>query len=162
MPARNLGRVLPRQGQQVGDRAGGRGCVHDQHVGHRDHQRHRREVGGLVGQRLVQRVVDGVGADVAHQQGVAIGLGAHQFRGADIAARARLVLDHDGLAPRRPQVLGDGAREDVGGAAGRKRHDQGDRSRRPCLRGRRRAQRQRGGRRHACPAPCPGGRPPMS
>ena len=40
---------------------------------------------------------------------------------ADVAAAARLVLDHDLLAEHARQVIGDGAGADVGRAAGRDR-----------------------------------------
>ena len=52
---------------------------------------------------------------------VLVGLGHHV--GADIAAGAGLVLDHDRLADGVLQLGADQPRQDVGGAAGRKRHD---------------------------------------
>ena len=103
--------------------------------GHRERQfgderdRHERRI-GVVGQLLVQRRVDGLGADIAHQQGVAVGARAGDGIGADLPGRAALVLDHHRLAPARGQALGDDARAGIGAAAGRERHDQRDRARR--------------------------------
>ena len=47
--------------------------------------------------------------------------------GADVAAGAGSVLHDDGLAQFSAQLVGDEARRDVGGAAGRVAHDQFDR-----------------------------------
>ena len=82
------------------------------------HARRGREVGG-----------------VAEQQRVAIGLGTGDRARADRAAAAcGAVLDHDLLAERGAHLVGDGARHDVVGAAGRQRDDERDRPRRIGLR----------------------------
>ncbi len=63
----------------------------------------------------------------SHQQRVAVGCRLHHSAGADRPRRARLVLHDDRLAPGLVQIVGNDARQDVGAAAGRKRHDQPDR-----------------------------------
>jgi hypothetical protein len=66
-------------------------------------------------------------ADGAHEQRVAVARRLRGQRCADVAARARTVVDHDGLAERLAQLQADDAGQDVGGATGRERHDHGDR-----------------------------------
>jgi hypothetical protein len=57
------------------------------------------------------------------EQRVAVGIGAvGEFR-ADIAGGSGAIFDDDGLAPFARQPFTDNARHGVGGAAGRKRHD---------------------------------------
>ncbi len=68
------------------------------------------------------------------QQRVAVGIGLGDDFGADIAAGAGVVLDDHRLPPFARQPIGDDARHDVGGAAGRKRHHDLDRVRRIILR----------------------------
>ena len=60
------------------------------------------------------------------QHGMAIGLRLGDVVVADHAAAARLVLDDDGLLPRLLQFVGKQTGEDVGGAARRIGHDEGD------------------------------------
>ena len=55
-----------------------------------------------------QARADGQRADVDHQQRIAVGLRVGDLLRADIAAGAGLVLDQDGLAPHRGQLLPDG------------------------------------------------------
>ncbi|CFP65720.1 Uncharacterised protein [Bordetella pertussis] len=76
---------------------------------------------------LVQRLVDRCGA-AGNDQGVAIRGGAGGLAHADIAAGAGAVLDHDGLFEVGAQFLGQRAGEDVGGLAGRERHEHADRT----------------------------------
>jgi len=57
----------------------------------------------------------------------AVGRGLGDRVGADIAARARAVLDHDLLAETGAELLRDDPRDDVGAAAGREGDDQADR-----------------------------------
>ncbi|MNT28644.1 hypothetical protein D3C72_1643470 [compost metagenome] len=102
----------------------GEGRIQFQDVRHGNHQRDRHEVlDRVVGQLGVHGLIDGVRADRAHQQGVAIGRGARGFRRADVAARARLVIHHHRLVPRLAQFGGHDARGDVCCAAGGKGHD---------------------------------------
>jgi hypothetical protein len=58
-----------------------------------------------------------VGADRAHAQRVAVGLGAGELADPEVAAGAGLVLDQEALAQCHVQPLGDQARERVGVAA---------------------------------------------
>ena len=96
--------------------------------------RHRREVGDrIVAERGVEEAIDRH-RQRADQDGVAVGLGARDRLGADIAAGAALVLDHHLLAPDLGQPVGEDARDHVGSAAGRKRHDQSDMTVGPALR----------------------------
>ena len=61
------------------------------------------------------------------QQRVAVGRRLGREVGADGAAGARLVVDDQRRAQLLAHLLRQGAREEVGGAAGRERHDQADR-----------------------------------
>ena len=58
------------------------------------------------------------------EQRVAIGRGLRDLVGADRAAAAAGVLDHDGLAEGFADLLREDARKQIGGAAGRKRTTQ--------------------------------------
>src|SRR6476646_8925720 len=49
---------------------------------------------------------------------VAVGLGARDIFGGDVAHRAGLILDNDGTADHGPQLLGIEAYENIGAAAG--------------------------------------------
>ena len=59
--------------------------------------------------------------------GRAVGLGARDRLGGEVAVRADLVLHHHRLAERRREPLGEDARRDVRRAAGRDRHVEVDR-----------------------------------
>ena len=61
-----------------------------------------------------------------HEQRVAVGLGGCGELGADLAGRAGLGLDHHRLLEDRLQHGGERPGDDVGGAARRKRIDEGD------------------------------------
>ena len=67
-----------------------------------------------------------MGAHVPGDQRVAVIGGARGARGGGGAAGADHVLDDDALAERLRHMRGDDARDDVGRAAGRERHDHGD------------------------------------
>jgi hypothetical protein len=72
---------------------------------------------------VLQRGPDRVRARGAHQQRVAVG-GAFRYEfTADGAARAGLVVHHDGFRPQVAQLLRQHARQHVGRAAGGERHD---------------------------------------
>ncbi|MNV60042.1 hypothetical protein D3C71_1524940 [compost metagenome] len=123
----HLARIGLGVGDQVLDVLVGLVGVGHQQVGHIGHARQRREVLDRVkGHLLVQRGVDGVRADGAHEQRVAVSgcLGGQQA--ADVAASAGTVVDHHGLAQLGSQALRHDARQDVGRATGRERHDDGD------------------------------------
>ena len=97
------------------------------------------------------------------QDRVAIGVGARDRLGADIAAGAALVLDHHLLAPERGEPVGEDAGDRVGSASRRERNDQANDAARPalCARGAHRqgrSERRRGGKPdqpaagdHGCP-----------
>jgi len=82
---------------------------------------------------IVERRVARVEA-TGHEQRIAVCGRVHDRLGADIAAAARPVLDDEWLAEPLRQPLTDQAREDVGRAGGRDRHDQTHRPRRVGLR----------------------------
>ena len=99
-----------------------------------DHQRHQEDVGDRqeVDQRPVRQVgieagIDAEGAARDDHQRVAVGCRVLAVLGGGNAAAARLVLDHDLLLPHVGQLLGHQAGEDVGGLAGRERHDEAHR-----------------------------------
>ncbi len=104
-----------------------------------DHEPDRREIGvGLVGKVRIDGDGRGVGSELPHLDGVAVGRGPHRPDRAGGAAGPHHVLDDDLLAERARHVLGDDARRDVGRTAGGERHDHRDRSRRKSLCRRRR------------------------
>ena len=100
---------------------------------------HRHQVLGRVERHLrVQVRIDRHRAARAHEQRVAVGrLLGHEVAG-DVAVGAGAVLHHHRLAQRLRQRLRHGARDLVGGAAGREAHDHADRLGREGLRQRRR------------------------
>jgi hypothetical protein len=65
---------------------------------------------------------------VVHQHRVAVGLGGRDLAGSERAASSLDVLHDNLLAERLAHRLGDQARYGVGRAAGRERHDEGDRA----------------------------------
>ena len=68
-------------------------------------------------------LVDGDLARLPDQQRVAVGRsGRHRMR-ADRAARAGAIFDHDRLAKRGAELVGDRARDDIAGAACRVGND---------------------------------------
>ena len=101
--------------------------VDDQRERHAGHQRDRREIlHRIVGQMVVERLVDGERGRGRQQQRVAVGRGPRHLLGAEGGAGARLVLDDDGAGKPGLQLIGDHAAEQIGGAARRIRHDQFD------------------------------------
>ena len=82
------------------DRAGTDGCTTSTY-GHRGDDRHRAQISfQVVPENLaLQGVVDRVGGERAHQDRVAIALRLRDRFGADVAARARAVVD-DHLLPK--------------------------------------------------------------
>ena len=105
----------------------GLGGVGHQQVGHIGHAGQRCEVlHGVERHLLVQAGVDGVGAHGAHEQSVAVRSSLGGRLATDVAACARAVVHHDGLAELSRQRLADDAGQDVGGAACGEGHDDGD------------------------------------
>jgi hypothetical protein len=107
-----------------------------------------------VGQRIEAEVRRGGGREdvravAADHQGVAVGIGAHDLRGADHPAAARAVLDIELLLEGLRQLLGDEAPHAVGGAGGGEGHDDLHRTVGPIL-GMGRAARERAGRCEQC------------
>ncbi len=99
----------------------------DQHERQRDEAADRRDVAQEVErQLLVEGGVDRVGGG-GQQDGVAVGRRADHRLRRDVVGGAGLVLDHHRLAEALRQEVGHDPRQDVGGAAGRIRHDPADR-----------------------------------
>src|SRR5690348_10126895 len=73
---------------------------------------------------LLNQRADRECADAAEIEGVAVRWRSDREIRADHAAAARPIIDDDVLAPRFSQLLADDAREDVRGAACRKRENQ--------------------------------------
>jgi hypothetical protein len=65
-------------------------------------------------------------ADVADDQGIAVGIGARHFLHREVAAAASLVLHDDRLAQAFFHLDGEGAGDDGGAAAGREGHDEAE------------------------------------
>ncbi|SPA22716.1 hypothetical protein CBM2633_B90007 [Cupriavidus taiwanensis] len=135
-----LARLRPGQRNEFGDGAGRHAGIDHQHIGHRHHQGDRRKVLGAVRQLPVQAVVDGIGPDIAHHQGVAVSGRLPERLRADDAASAGAVFHHHRLAEQLAHALADQARGDIGRATRGRRHDQPDRlvgiCRRRCAGGR--------------------------
>ena len=104
-----------------GERAGG---------GERDRREASHRVVGKVALERGHRAM-GRGGE---EESVAVGRGLGDEVGADGAARARLVLDHDRGSQLFREARGDEARDDVGAGRGRVRDDDRDRARGEALR----------------------------
>ena len=104
--------------------------MHGQHIGRGRNVGDGREIGErVVGQARVDGRIGGRGGHGGHAQRVAVGLGARGLVRADGASAAALVVHHQRLAQGLGHARRNRARHDVGGAAGRKRHDQAHRAR---------------------------------
>ena len=137
--ARHAGRaVVERAGLGLGQRDQLGDVVHrepridHQHIGRgADHHDRREILDRIVRQVSAQTHRHRVRARGGDADRVAVGRRLGDRVGADIAAGADPVVDHDLLAQPGPQPLRQDARDDVGAAAGRERHDQPDRPVRP-------------------------------
>jgi hypothetical protein len=89
----------------------------------------------IVAQLRIQELVGGH-SRATDQDRVAVGIRMGDHVARDVAAGARLVLDHHRLAPHLLQAVADEARGDIGRAARRERHHDAHRFCRP-VRGRR-------------------------
>jgi len=119
-----FGDLIAREIDELLERLRRRVCAHHQHVRHPRHPGHGHEALQRVVRKLrVDRRVHGEGTDVAHQHRIAVGLGLGGFAGTERTTGARLVVDDDVLPERQLQLGGERARQDVGAAAGRERHD---------------------------------------
>ena len=113
-----LAEILHRQVVLRRDQHRRRGGVHD-----------RREVGArVVGKVRVEPDACRLRAEIAHEQRVAVRRRAGDAGRRDRAAGAGHVLDDELLAERAAHVVGVDAGDDVGRAARRERHDDGDRA----------------------------------
>ena len=128
-----LAGLLPGQRQQLCGRIRGQVGAHRDDEGPLRHHRDRSEaLDGVEGQaRLYRGVRDEAGGHGG--QRVAVGRRLGHDAGAQRAARAGLVVDQHRLAKRFRQAPSHCARENVVRAAGRIRHDHGDRARGPRL-----------------------------
>ena len=108
-----------------------RGTQHERAAADQDHRLERFH--RVVRHARIDARVDRVRADRAAEDRVAVRLRLCHEIGADVAARAGLVLDDDGLAQSRGELLADEAREGVRVAADGERNDVRDRLGRPLL-----------------------------
>ena len=116
-----------RVGDELRHRIDRNGRVHDQHVAGRGDDRDQPEVlVRIEGQLLVEARIHGQRRAEHQPQRVSVGRSPGDDFGADIAARARPILDHERLLEADRQLVGDGPRDDVEWPAGRIRHDQLD------------------------------------
>jgi hypothetical protein len=118
-------------------------------------QHHRHGSNQADGREILARVVTGVGietwidrhrAGVTEQERVAVGLGLGDRPGAERAAGAAAVVDHDVLLERDRKLFRNDASDRIDAAARRERHDKRDGPRRPALRRCGRRQRRERGR----------------
>ena len=123
-----------RIGDQLGDVLGRDLRVDHQRVRHPSHDDDRDELERVEPELRIEVLVDHQRRRRRGEQRVAVRLGLEHHLGADIAGCAGAVLDHDRLSPFARQPIAEHARHHVGGAAGRERHDDLDRSRRIVLR----------------------------
>ena len=99
---------------------------HD-NIGLYRHHGYRREIPDrVVGQALVEPRIERK-TDVAEQHGVAVRRRLTRDVGADSAAGAATIVSDDRLAEPVVQPLHQHARDDIGAAAWRERHDQANR-----------------------------------
>jgi len=96
-----------------------------------DHADGREILDRVVGEGAAERRRNRLRARRGDADSGAVGRRLRHRLDADIAAGAGAVFDHDLCAEGRRELLRDDARNDVGAAAGRERHDQADRSLRP-------------------------------
>ena len=130
-----LARACLRQRNEVLHRGGARGGGHDEHDGPVADAQHRGEIALDVEAALRMHVVDdGLAADRADEQRVAVGSAFRRRLGADGGAGTGLVLHDHRLAQAQRELFPDRARDDVDAAARRKRRDEADRARRVLLR----------------------------
>ena len=123
--------VLLGVGHELCDRLGGDGGMHlHQHRQVGDDGEHPEILHRIIGQLLVELLVQHYDRGRSEEQRVAVGLGARRHFGADRALRAGLILDHDGLLEIAGQVIADHAAEHVGRTACGVGHHQLDRARR--------------------------------
>ncbi len=112
----------------VGNELGQRFCrdrrIDDQRKGHAGDEADRRKIlHGVIGQLLVERLVDGKRGRGRHQQRVAVGLRFGDLVRAQRRAGAGLVLDNHGGGKTVLELVGDQSAKQIGGSSGGVRHD---------------------------------------
>jgi hypothetical protein len=128
--------VRPRISDELAQIVGGKIRTGDENGGRERDQADRREVAhGIVGRVFVERLILRQHAGGAEQERVAVRGRACDPRRAGDAAGAGNILDHHLHAEALAHARRDDARDHVGRAAGRVRHDHTDRPCRPLLRG---------------------------
>jgi hypothetical protein len=128
---RQLARIGFAVGDEVGNGRGGHGGVHGERERDVAQSRYRLEIGDrIVGELLEQVRVGRMRRVAGDEHRVAIGRGARDVRGRGLAAGAGDVLDDDGPAERRVELLAENAGERIGGASGGERHHEPDGARR--------------------------------
>ncbi len=101
--------------------------THHQHIGKRAHQRYRVEVAHRIETQIAAQMrKQRRGGTRRDQQRVAVGRGLGGERRAGGAGGARRILDDDRPVPALCESLGNHARDNVGRAARRERHDDTD------------------------------------
>jgi hypothetical protein len=131
-------------------RAGRHLAVHHQEQRHLPERSDRDQIGErIVGHVAVQIWIDHDVAGIGDAERVAVGRRLRDRVHRDVAAGARLVVDHHGLAAARRQEGAENARAQIGDAARRGRHDDVDRLGRIGLGVRRRDARGAGHREHS-------------
>jgi hypothetical protein len=93
-----------------------------------NHADRRKILARIVAGILVERGADRQRAGVAEQQRVTVGIALGDRLGADRAAGAGAIVDHDLLAEQFAHLVGNGAADDRGTAAGREWNHQRDRA----------------------------------
>jgi hypothetical protein len=116
---------LPRPGEELGQCLGRHVIAGDhEDIGQFPGQGRRNHVTfRIIGHLAVEKLVDRKMADGRGTDGVAVWRAGSDRGDADIAAGARSVFDHEGLAEYFLQPLRQDAREHVGRTAGRIGHD---------------------------------------
>ena len=103
---------------------GRRGVRHEHEIGKLGDKRDRRKIRNrIVAQRAVETGVHRQRRG-GEQDGVSVGIGPRDVFVADVGAGACLVLDDDLLAPHPRKLFGEHARDDIGRAPGRDRHNE--------------------------------------
>ena len=99
--------------------------MNDHGHGSRRYQGHRSKIARrIVSELPIERRIDGLCADRAHEEGITVRGGARNTFGTDVPARPAAVVHQDLLAQLLRELLRKRPRNDIGGAAGRKGHDQ--------------------------------------
>jgi hypothetical protein len=114
-------------GDEVGDRLHRQVVVDEEDRRHHQRGRDRRQVLERIVRQRLQAGQDGDGGVAGPEQRVTVGRRLGDAVGADGAGVAGDVLDHDRLAPRLGELVGEQTRGDVGGAARREADDELDR-----------------------------------